>query len=387
MSLIVDEHREYLSDRHRIEAFRSAVEELVKPGSVVVDLGAGSGIMGLLACRAGAIRVYSIESTDIIGLTEDLCRANGYQDRVRFVKEVSGRVQLPERADVVVADQIGRFGFEAGILDYFHDAHERFLKPGGALIPSRIDLIVAPVQHEQMWGQVEFWNSRPAGFNFQPARALAANTGYPVKFAPSHLLASPVVLASLATGTAYEYLAGLEAHMTVERDGILHGIGGWFAAQLSPHVVMTNSPLAADAIQRRNVFFPIDQPVAVAKDDRVTVTMQIRPLDMMVTWNVEVWNGTPTPSRSAGTERKVRFSHSTFRGMLLCKESLQRTKPEFVPTLTPWGEARRSILELCDGKTPLAEIEKEVHRRHQTLFRSPAETAQFVAEVVAGYTR
>lgn len=387
MSLIVDEHREYLSDRHRVEAFRRAIEELVKPGSVVVDLGAGSGIMGLLACRAGASRVYSIESTDIIGLTEDICRANGFQDRIRFIKELSEQAHLPERADVVVADQIGRFGFEAGVLDYFRDAQERFLKPGGVLIPSRIDLIVAPVQHEQMWGQVEFWNDRPAGFNFQPARALAANTGYPVKFAPSHLLASPVLLASLATGTSYERLAGLEAHMTAERDGVLHGIGGWFAAQLSPHVVMTNSPLAADAIQRRNVFFPIDQPVAVAKGDQVTVTMQIRPMDVMVTWNVEVWNGTPAPGSSAAASRKARSSHSTFRGMLLCKETLHRTQPEFVPTLTPWGEARRSILELCDGKTALREIEQEVHRRHPQLFRSPAEAAQFVAEVTTLYTQ
>ena len=61
MSLIVDEHREYLSDLNRLDAYRRAIEERVRPGFVVVDLGAGSGIMGLLACRAGARRVYAID--------------------------------------------------------------------------------------------------------------------------------------------------------------------------------------------------------------------------------------------------------------------------------------------------------------------------------------
>ena len=54
MSLVLDEHREYLSDRNRLDVYARAIAELVKPGAVVVDLGAGTGIMGLLACRAGA---------------------------------------------------------------------------------------------------------------------------------------------------------------------------------------------------------------------------------------------------------------------------------------------------------------------------------------------
>src|SRR5919112_4705572 len=66
VSLIVDEHREYLSDSTRLTVFRRAIRECVPPGAVVADIGSGTGILGLLACEAGAARVYSIEATGMI---------------------------------------------------------------------------------------------------------------------------------------------------------------------------------------------------------------------------------------------------------------------------------------------------------------------------------
>ncbi|MDE3118849.1 MAG: hypothetical protein KGL03_07520, partial [Nitrospirota bacterium] len=121
--------------------------------------------------------------------------------------------------------------------------------------------------------------------------------------------------------------------------------------------------------------------------DRVQITMSIVPAETRMTWKVDVWGPAAQGQPKDENQRKASFTHSTFQGMLLCKEDLQRTQPDFIPTLSLLGEARRCILELCDGKTPLAEIEKEVHRRHQTLFRSPAEAAQFVAEVTTRYTQ
>lgn len=383
MSLVLDEHREYLSDPNRLDAYGRAIAELVKPGSVVVDLGAGTGIMGLLACRAGAGRVYCIEETSLIGLTREIFRANDFADRVTFIKDLSTYITLPEQADVVIADQIGRFGFEAGVFEYFNDARKRFLKPGGVLLPSRIDLMVAPVEHEELWRQIEFWNQRSVDFDFRPARKIAVNTGYPTKLQPRNLLASPRVIVSLATEEWPGSISGIEASMEVERAGILHGIGGWFCAQLSPDVTISNGPLEPKRIGRRNVYFPIDQPVAVEKGDRVRVTMTIQPGEVMVTWKVEIFDQRFPPGGTART----RFTHSTFQGMLVCEEDLARTQPRFVPLLTPRGEARRSILKLCDGCRSLAEIEQEVYRRHPQLFSSPAQAAVFVAEVVTRYSQ
>lgn len=382
MSLVVDEHRQYLADDARIAAFRRAIGEMVKPGDTVLDLGAGTGILGLLACQRGASRVYCVEETGMIGLAREICRANGFQDRVVFLKELSAHVILPERVDVVVADQIGRFGFDAGIVEYFRDARARLLKPGGALIPSRIDLWVAPVECPSLREQVEFWTHRPAGFDFGPAHDRAINTGYPIKFRPDHLLGEPALLCSVDPSLAPASWSGLEADVTVAKAGTLHGVGGWFSAQLSPSVIMSNSPLAHSPINRQNVFFPINDPVKVESGDRVTIRMTIIPTEAVVRWRVEVWGASDD-----GLLKKAHADHSTFQGMLLCVEDLQRTQPDFVPRLSPWGEARLTVLELCDGRRTVREVEQELHRRHPGLFPSLADAAKFVAEVTTRYAQ
>ena len=381
MSLIVDEHREYLTDKARISAFRRAIHDVVRPGDVVLDLGAGTGIMGLLACEAGAKRVYSIESGGMIEVARSVCHANGFDDRVTFIKGHSLQINLPEKVDVVVADQIGRFGFEAGVLDYFSDARERFLKPAGQTIPRQIELIVAPVECPERWEHVNLWDNSATGFDLSSVRRWAANTGYPVTYTPENLLSAPAVGVSLDLSSNAAAPFKLETSVTVERDGTLHGIGGWFRAQLSENAVMTNSPLAAERINRRNVFFPIDRPVCVSAGDSVQIVMHIMPTDMIVAWKTEVWGKTAEGSAIS----KGRFAHSTWQGMLIVQEDLRKNSPTSVPQLSPRGLARLTVLRLCDGKNTLAQVEQEVHRSHPQLFRSIREAAVFVAEVVTRY--
>ena len=384
MSLVLDEHRQYLADTARVSAFRQAIEEVVTPGDVVLDLGAGTGILGLMACRAGAKRVYAVDEGPIIGLAHEVAAANGFQDRITHVKGLSTRVELPERVDVVLADQIGRFGLESGILEYFGDARARFLKSAGVMVPSEIGLVVAPVECPDLFGQVEFWGRTPAGYDFRPALAIAANTGYPARFDPAHLLGAPARAISLRLSTV-STAAALSAEVVLEaaRPGTLHGIGGWFEAQLSPGVTLTNSPLAARPIFRMQVFFPIARPVPLEERDQIGVRLRILPAGGIVSWTVDVRDG--RDGHGPDPTSKGRFAHSTFQGMLLCKEDLERTDREFVPRLSPWGEARRSVLELCDGRRALGEIEREVHGRHPALFQSHAEAAAFVTEVVTRY--
>ena len=138
MSLVVDEHRQYLDDHARVSAFETALTVVVRPGDVVLDLASGTGILGFLACRAGAARVYAIESESISALARLVARDNGLDDRVIVIQELASRATLPEPVDVIVTDLAGRFGFEAGLLEVLGDARRRFLKPGGRLIPSSV---------------------------------------------------------------------------------------------------------------------------------------------------------------------------------------------------------------------------------------------------------
>lgn len=378
MSLIVDEHREYLSDPARLDAYRRAVHEIVHPGIIVADIGSGTGILGLFALQAGAARLYSIEATGMIEIARALAAANGFGDRFHAIQSHSSETELPERVDVVLSDLIGRFGFDCDILEIYPDVAARLMKPGGRMIPSNVTLFAAPVEREDMNALVHFWSAPCAGFDVSPALDWAVNTGYPAALVAGDLLAEPLDVMHFATGTAPESPLRGTVEFAIARAGTLHGIGGWMAAQLSPGVSMTNSPIAGDRIRRRNVFLPVRKPFTVSPGDRVQLSLAVRPGQHLVNWTV---------SRSARDGSPIRQAHSTLRGMLTSRDDWRRADPDFVPVLTGRGEGRLSVLQLCDGTRTLRDVEDEVFARHRDLFETRGDAAAFVAEVVSGYTR
>ncbi len=376
MSMILDEHRQYLSDEVRVGLYRKAISKVIKPGDVVVDLGCGTGIFGLMACQAGAARVYAIEAGSIIDLARDIAEANGFADRIVHVHGLSGRISLPERADVMVADQAGHFGFEAGLLKYFRDGAKRLLKSGGTAIPSRLEQWIAPVSYPEAYRNVEFWNSRPIGLNFVPAGIVAHNTGYPADFFKARFLGRPVRLSSIDTLDPPRTLKA-SISLSITSPGLLHGFCGYFTAQLAPGIVMTNSPFVRSPINRRRVFFPVQQAVRVVPGDKMTVAMNIRFDETLVFWRVQVLGRDGT--------LKLNSNNSTMQGMMMALADLRKIRPDFAPALTPWGTARKTVINLFDGVRTLAQIEREVFNRHRELFPSAADAALFVAEVVVPY--
>jgi len=200
------------------------------------------------------------------------------------------------------------------------------------------------------------------------------NSGHPLALSPEARLGPSVPVCLIDLAQVVDEPMSFTASLTAARDGILDGIGGWFVADLGAGVTMTNAPGDPDRIDRRNVVFPIDPPVDVQSGDDITVSMRIRPSDLLVRWVVAVRNGT------------YRSSHSTLMGMLLTREEMRRTNPHFVPSLTARGEARKTVLALCDGAHTLDCIEREVFGRHRNLFRDYNEAQVFVAEVVTRYS-
>ena len=101
-------HIAMLNDRRRTASFLAAIRRVVRPGDVVVDVGTGTGVLAIAAAQAGAARVYAVEATGIGKLAEANFRANGLQDRITLVPGWSMQVTLPERADVLVSEVIGK---------------------------------------------------------------------------------------------------------------------------------------------------------------------------------------------------------------------------------------------------------------------------------------
>jgi protein arginine N-methyltransferase 1 len=368
---MLDEHLGYIADRVRLRQFRAAITAALDRGDRVADLGSGSGILGVLCCRAGAGRVFAIDSTAMIDVARETFRRAGLAEQAVFIRGQSQRIALPETVDLVICDHVGYFGIDYGIVDMLRDARDRFLKPDGLLIPRLIRLQLAAVQSAGAWHQASAWAGEDAPSEFRWLRQFTINRKHGLRLAADAVLGGPAELGRIDLYWDQPDFFSWEVELQIERDGVMHGFAGWFDCELSEGVWMTNSPLSQGAIDRPQAFLPIDEAIPVRTGDVVKAVIMARPSDHLISWVAEF----PAAGR--------RFRHSTWKGMVLGSDNLFLARDDRVPRPTPEGQARMTVLQYCDGLRSAREIEQLVLNEHPSMFPSAQAVSSFVKQVLS----
>lgn len=264
-----------LSDTVRMSAFKRAIRQKVKPGDVVVDLGAGTGILGFLAIRAGANKVFSIEKSDAIELARAVAAKNGMTDRIVFFDANSKEVCLPVKADVIISETLGSFGVDENTLEFTADARERFLKPGGILIPQALSLHLAPVESTPIHDKIDFWR-QIHGIDFTPAREVFGRKLMVESIQPHDLLTEPRQFDRIDLYTDTGAFREKKMLFKFERKGAVHGIGGWFDLELTEDIHLSTAP-GKPATHWKQAFFPILERIWVVEGDLMELTLSVSP--------------------------------------------------------------------------------------------------------------
>jgi predicted RNA methylase len=136
-----------LYDEVRVGYFRDAIEKTVREGDIVVDAGSGTGLLGMLAVRAGAAKVFCVEiNKEYVEVIRENARRNGMEDQIVPMHGDATTIALPEQVDVIVSEVISAGFFYEPQLQILNNLR-RQLKTGGAIIPlamdNRIELINA----------------------------------------------------------------------------------------------------------------------------------------------------------------------------------------------------------------------------------------------------
>jgi protein arginine N-methyltransferase 1 len=314
MATTLDEHYGYLSDRVKREQYQAAIERLVRPEHVVLDLGCGSGLLGLMALRAGASKVLFVEEGAIIEVARQAVTNAGFADKAEFFKANSFKLEVADRADLALCDHVGYFGFDYGILKLLADARQRFLKPEGIIVPGEIELKLAPVESESCRKLVGQWRDGSVPDEYSWLATAAANTEHATQLQPEDLLANAATLTRLELGMKVPPYLSWSAEYRCERDGLLDGVTGWFDCRLTDDIHMTNSPVSNERLNRPQAFFPLETPVTVNAGERIVVTIMARHEDHVIGWVIEL------------PEAGKRFAHTTFNGLLLDSDELTRAQ-------------------------------------------------------------
>lgn len=134
---------------------------------IVMDVGAGSGILSLFAAQAGARKVYAIEASNMAESARTLIDANGYSQIIEVIQSKIEDIPddlIGKNIDIIVSEPLGTFLLNERMLETYVIAREKFLKPGGKMFPSTAHFCIIPFQdesvHQEQMNKCTFWDNK-----------------------------------------------------------------------------------------------------------------------------------------------------------------------------------------------------------------------------------
>jgi type II protein arginine methyltransferase len=172
-------HIPMMNDVVRNDAFEAAIMAAIGvagPDARVLDIGAGSGLLSLMAARAGARKVVACEMEPMIAeLAQRIVAQNGYADRItvhaRPSTELSIGAELDAPADILVSEILSSDLLTEKVLDTFEDAHRRLLAPEAIVIPRAASAMGCLVASENLTGYA--FVDKVSGFDLSAFTAFA----------------------------------------------------------------------------------------------------------------------------------------------------------------------------------------------------------------------
>ncbi len=160
-------HQAMLQDKLRTMSYKKAIENNVKKDDIVLDLGCGTGILSFFAAKKGCKKIYAIDKSNIIKEAVKTARRNNLEKNIEFVKKDILRFRPMEKIDILIHDQIGTYIWEENIISKVAYIRDNFLKQNAIIIPSKIDLYLAPINYKtDLEKSIFFWTKKKYGIDF-----------------------------------------------------------------------------------------------------------------------------------------------------------------------------------------------------------------------------
>ena len=291
-------HRRMLNDHVRNEVYRKAIFETVKHGDVVLDFGAGTGILSIFSVHAGAKKVYAIERTGIAALARQVVANNEAESHVEIIQSNVENVKLPEKVDIIVSEWLGGYGVDENMLTPLLVARDLWLKPDGKILPNLVTAWMVPVWDSELDNDMNFWRSRPYEVDLS---SIAYRTAQEQHFchylSKNSLLSEPQLMWTTdiykfpTAESRLPFRASLS--FTATSRGKLNALAVWFRAEFSGRIILTNAPDAPRTHWGQYVF-PLERTIEIEFGTKILVEFICEPSGIGYChnkWSIRVEDG------------------------------------------------------------------------------------------------
>jgi tetratricopeptide (TPR) repeat protein len=266
-------HSTMLNDTKRNDAFEEAIKATVTANTTVLEIGTGTGLLAMMACRAGAANVTGCESVGVLAQTaSEIVKQNGFEDRVSIIHKRSQDLKpsedMDQLADVLVAEIADTGLLGENIIAATDDARRRLCKADVKIIPGGAAVYAVPIESEEISRERSVDTAN--GFDISLFNTLRPNMYLQTDLSKYHwqMLCDPTQVFEFDFSRDIPATAEESFRLTPHSDGIAHGIAFWFDLQLSSQITLSTSP-GAPPTHWHQAVYTLPEPMEIKQNEPV----------------------------------------------------------------------------------------------------------------------
>jgi tetratricopeptide (TPR) repeat protein len=264
-------HVPMMNESHRNDAYFEGIKTAVQPGKLVLEIGAGSGLLSMMAAKLGATQVVACEAEPLVAKTASaIVKTNGFADTVTILSKISYDVELgkdlPEKADVLIHEIFDSAIIGEHVLPAIEDAKKRLLKADALIVPHAASIMIALMGGEAAGKYLRVESSH--GFDLSHFNSIASKK---IPFYREDIALTPMSAAVDAFRFDFMHQDAYPAEdkileLTATAAGPCYGVVQWIRIELDSTTTWENPPTdirSTTAWQR--TIYRFDQPLQLTK--------------------------------------------------------------------------------------------------------------------------
>ena len=271
-------HIPMMNDDPRNQAYKDALVTTINEDTQVLEIGAGSGLLAMLAAQSGTKkRITTCEMTPVIAsVAKEIIELNGFDNSVKVIakasKDISIGEDLTEKADLIVSEVISNEFLGEGVLDTVEDAKKRLLAPGGRMIPESGSIMINLVGGEAIGKKL--YIGEVLGFNLEPFNKIK-----PRKISIDQQMNSVELFTDDVIAFRFNFqeqdqfpreVRTLE--LKLQKTGKCFGIIQWVSLRLVDEIIFENHPVKQVAESAWHpMFYPFYKPLNLLKNQVIHI--------------------------------------------------------------------------------------------------------------------